>query len=176
MDENQDNETFEPLRKLLALKRYEHPRAEFRSEFMVEFRKRRLAEEEKGRHWTQRLWIWLTPSPIDWALRAGAVASVALIIANLMVLQRNHQIQSESNLKTTMSSISEPKNSPLEVVANTEPPPIITPEEEEVAMTEVYYQINDFYVQAATILGVQNDPTSVNWATPAGFTTFDPAP
>ncbi len=79
---------FEELRKLLALKRYERPPTEFRSEFMHAFRQNRIAEEARRRVWYRRLWFWLTP---DWSgtiRSAAAFAVIALLIANAVVLPR----------------------------------------------------------------------------------------
>ena len=101
MKPEMNEEQFTELRKLLALKRYERPPTEFRSEFMAEFSRRRQ-EMDAYRGWVSRLWLWLTP---DWtgALRnAAATAIVALVVANIVVVQSRPRV-SRSHLAVITS-------------------------------------------------------------------------
>ena len=162
MSQDPDDPQFQDLRKLLELKRYERPPTEFRSEFMAEFRKRRLAEDERRAIWFRRFWAWLTP---DWAgiVRHGAVAAATVLLAaNILVMWRNHHYIPARQL--TISAPAPVATTALPVTPPTAPASVkpATAEglaQDDVACAAVYSELNSFYATAEHIL---NGPADEN--------------
>ena len=150
MTNDPNDPQFEELRKLLALKRYERPPTEFRSEFMHTFRQKRIAEDERRRAWVRRLWLWLTP---DWggSIRsAAAIAVLALLIANAAILPR-HSHRRAPDFVTSKHIAAPSAARPASVESNAAIETELDAEASDETYLQAFLMMDDFYNETAQL-------------------------